>query len=161
MVLARNVNRSSNEASGIEFWFFDRQKIINENQRVKLLNLLTEAKKDEPEQAVVKLLLFDVSMSIVCSQNPSHLDNVDHILMKTASDTYCKLCLINHNGSYKPLRYMTKVHAIMVYCFRAVIIYSIFFSKQGLLDLNEGKESEIIHYMIYFKFVHKNTSERN
>lgn len=85
-----------------------------------------KAKKDEPEQAVMELLLFDLNKSIVCNQSPLHSGSVDHISMKSASDTYCKLCFIDHDGSNKLLRDMTKVHAIMVYCFRA-IIHSIFY----------------------------------
>lgn len=148
MMLARTVNRSSNEANSVEFWSFNRQKIINENQRTKLLKSLTEAKKDEPEQAVMELLLFDLNMSIVCNQNPLHSGSVDNISTKTASDTYCKLCFIDHDGSFKLLRDMTKVHAIMIYCFRAIIIYSIFLNE-GLLDLNEGRAYEIAIYDLF------------
>jgi hypothetical protein len=143
VMIARTVNRSSNEPNAVEFWFYNRQRILNDNQKTKLLKLLVEAKKDNPEKIVMELLLFDLNMSIVCSQNPVHSDSVNNISMKTASETYSKLYFIDHDGSYRFLRDLTKVHAVMIFCFRAIILYAIFL-KEGLFNLNEGNAHDII-----------------
>ena len=41
---------------------------MNSEQKQKLQKLLCEAKKDNPNEIVMELLLFDLNMSIICHQ---------------------------------------------------------------------------------------------
>ena len=139
MMLARTINRESDEENAVKFWFFDQKRIMNSEQKQKLQKLLCEAKKDNPNENVLELLLFDLNMSIICNQNPLQTNIVGNISMKTPSNTYCKLRFLDHDGGYRFIRDMTKVHAIMVFCFRATILYAIFI-KEGIITIqNEGR----------------------
>lgn len=115
---------------------------MNSEQKQKLQKILYEAKKDNPNEIVMELLLFDLNMSIICNQNPLQTNIVRGISMKTPSNVYCKLRFLDHDGGYKFIRDMTKIHAIMVFCFRATILYAIFM-KEGIITIQkEGR----IHY---------------
>lgn len=144
IMLARTVYVRSEEPDAAEYWFFKRFRLMNAIQTEKLVTLLDEASKEDADRNIMEVLLLGLNMSIVCCQNPLPTDKVAGITQKSPSTAYSNFFFLKHDGSFKHLRDLTKIHAIMVYCFRATIVYAVFL-KEGMIDFgSSGKQHDSI-----------------
>lgn len=144
IMLARTVYSRSEETDAVEFWFLKRFRLINTNQKDKLMKLLNEASNEDADSKFMEILLLDLNMSIVCCQNPLPTDVIAGIPQKLPSTAYSNFFFLKNDGCFKNLKDLTKIHAIVVYCFRATIVYGIFLNE-GMFDFgNSGKRHDSI-----------------
>ncbi|KAL9543079.1 hypothetical protein MBANPS3_008291 [Mucor bainieri] len=119
---------------------------MNDQQRANLNALLEEAGQPEPNKMRMELLLMSLNMSIICQYEPTSSKDSDGHAMKMPTAVFCNLYFLKFDGSYRPLRDYTKCHAVMMYCFRATQLYSIFYEEKYLRLPGDDEEDTLSSY---------------